>query len=67
MTDSFYSYRTAKNLTDSTSTAGANQEKCPKCGKEDVWLVFDNVKPEEPNAPTAYKLCGDCNNRWKAE
>ena len=51
----------------STSTADAAQEKCPYCGKEDVYTVFDNVKPEDATMPSVYKLCGDCDKRWAAE
>lgn len=52
--------------TDYTSTADAEPERCPKCKEADVYMVFDNVKPEDAVQPMVFNLCGECGHRWKS-
>lgn len=49
--------RRALDTVQTTSTADAEQERCPECRSEEIYTVLDNL-------PAVYKLCHDCNHRW---
>jgi uncharacterized protein (DUF983 family) len=56
---------TRATLVETTSTADAPAEKCPKCGSEEVYTQFFSPEQTSAGCDTYVKRCLDCD--WEGD